>query len=180
MARSPGTPEVYLVATCNDHHVGLMLPEQLSSGVIEIQSAADYPLHLPEGWAVVKMQDCQFASYGPPRLVPRPRRIAVNLVAASNAGTFPRSRCGGSFGSAAADGDPDPKEAEGSSSGEGAGPRSDTASQRAFSSDVLGQKEASRAEWARSPDREPRPPRPRPVPPDPDRALAPAAESLKT
>ena len=35
------------------------------------------------------------------------------------------------------------------------------------------------AEWARTPNREARPPRPRPVSPDPDRTPAPAAEGVK-
>ena len=72
MARSPGAPEVYLIAARKYHQLGLVIPEQLSSGVIETQSAADYPLHLPAGWAVAKMRDCQFASYGTPCLVPKP------------------------------------------------------------------------------------------------------------
>ena len=46
-----GVPEVYLIAARKDHRLGLVIPEQLSSGVVEIQSAADYPLHLPAGWA---------------------------------------------------------------------------------------------------------------------------------
>ena len=78
MARSPGVPEVYLIAARKDHRLGLVIPEQLSSGEIGIQSAADYPLHLPDGWTVAKVRDCQFAFYGPPRLVIRPRRV-VNL-----------------------------------------------------------------------------------------------------
>ena len=71
MARSPGAPEVYLIAARKYHQLGLVIHEQLSSGVIEIHSAADYPLHLPAGWAVAKMRDCRFASYGAPRLVPK-------------------------------------------------------------------------------------------------------------
>ena len=100
-----GMPEVYLIAARKVHQLGLVLPEQLSSGVIEIQSAADYPLHLPAGWAVAKVQDCQLPSYGPAhlRLIPRSRKVVVNLVTAGDAGKFPRPRCDGSFGSAAAD-----------------------------------------------------------------------------
>ena len=113
----PGVPDVYFITARKDHRLGLVILKQLSSGVIEIQTAADYPLQLPAGWAVAKVQDCQFASYGPSRLAPRPRRIVVNLVTASNAGKFPRQRCDGPFGSAAADGGPDPKGAEGSSPG---------------------------------------------------------------
>ena len=180
MARSPGAPEVYLIAARKDHQLGLVIPEHLLPGVVAIQCAADHRLHLPAGWAVAKVRDCQFASYGSLRFVPRPRRIVVNLATADDAGRFPRPRCDGSLESAAADGGPDPKGAEGSSPGQGAGPRSDTASQREFSSDSLGRMEASPAERARFPDQEPRPLRPRPASPDPDRAPAPAAESLKT
>ena len=56
MARSPGAPEVYLIAARTHHQLGLVIPEQLSSGAIAIQFAADYPLHLPAGWAVAKVQ----------------------------------------------------------------------------------------------------------------------------
>ena len=139
----PGVPEVYLIATRKDHRLGLVTPEQLSSGVIEIQSPADNPLHLPAGWAVAKVQDCQFASYGPPRLVVRPGRVVVNLVTAGDAGTFPRQRCDGPFGSAAADGGPDPKGAEGSRPGQDAGSRSSMASQKENSSEAFGKMEAS-------------------------------------
>ena len=159
MARSPGASEVYLIAVLKDHHLGLVIPEQLSSGVIEIQSAADYPLHLPAGWAVAMVQNCQFASYGFPRLVSRPRRVVVNLQTAGAAENSPRQRCDGPSGSAAADGGPDPKGAEGSSPGQGAVSRPNTAPQREFSSDALGKMGASPAERALSPDREPRPPR---------------------
>ena len=175
----PGVPEVYLIAARKDYRLGLVISGQLSSGVIEIQSVADYPLHLPASWAVAKVQDCQFASYGPPRLVPRPQRVVINLVTAGNAGKFPRQRYDGPFGSAAADGGPDPKGAEGSSSGQHTGSRSNTASQRGLLNDTLGEREASSTERARSPDREPRLPRPRPGSPDPDRAPAPAAGSPK-
>ena len=48
---------MYLIAARKDHRLGLVIPEQLSSGVVEIQSAADSPLHLPAGWAVAKVQD---------------------------------------------------------------------------------------------------------------------------
>ena len=160
-----GVPELHLTAALKDHRLGLVIPEQLSSGAIEIQSAADYPLHLPAGWAVAKVQDCQFAFYGPPRLARMPRRVVVNLVAAGDAGKFPRRRCDGSFGSAAACGGPDPKAAEGPSPGQGADSRSNTASQKGFSSAALGEMEARPTERARSPDREPRPPRPRSVSP---------------
>ena len=57
---------MYLIAA----RIELVIPEQLSSGVIEIQSAADYPLHLPAGWAVAKVQDCQFLRISAPRSQP--------------------------------------------------------------------------------------------------------------
>ena len=60
----PWVPEVYPVMARKDHRLGLVIPEQVPSGVIAIQSAADYPLHLPAGWAVAKVQGCQFVSYG--------------------------------------------------------------------------------------------------------------------
>ena len=81
---------MFLIAARKDHQLGLVIPEQLSSRVIEIQSAADYFLHLPAGGAVAKMHDCQFAFYGPPRLIPRPRRVVANLVTAGEAGKLPR------------------------------------------------------------------------------------------
>ena len=171
---------MYLIAARKDQQLALVIPEQLSSGVIEIQSAADYPLHLPAGWAVAKLQDGQFASFGSPRLIPRPRRVVVNLVTTSEAGKISWPRFDGPFGSAAADGGPEPKGAEESSPGQDAGLRSTAASQAECLSDTLGGRKASPAERARSPDREPRPPRPRPVSPDPDQAPAPAAEGPQT
>ena len=63
-----------------------MVPEQLTTGLIEIQSTADHPLYLPAGWEVAKVQDCHFVPRGPPRLVPCQRRFAVNVVSASGAG----------------------------------------------------------------------------------------------
>ena len=176
----PGVPEVYLIAARKDHLLGLVIPEQLSSGVVGIQSAADYSLHVPAGWAAAKVQDGQFTSYGSPCLVPRPRRVVINLLTAGNAGRSPRQHYDGPFGSAAVDGGPDPKGAEESSPGQDAGLRSTAASQAECLSDTLGGRKASPAERARSPDREPRPPRPRPVSPDPDQAPAPAAEGPQT
>ena len=175
----PGVPEVYLITARKDHRLGLVIPDQLSSGVLEIQSAANHPLLLPAGWAVAKVQDCQLTAYGSPRLVPRPRRVVINLVSAGNAGRPPRQRCDGPLGSAAVDGWPDLKGAEGSSPGPDAGLMSTTASQGECLSATLGGRKGSPTERARSPDREPRPPRPRPVFPDPDRAPAPAAEGPK-
>ena len=99
---------------------------------------------------------------------------------AGETGKFPRPRCDGSFGSAAATGGPYPKGAEGSNPGQGAASGSNIASHRECSSAELGRMEASPAGRVRSPDWEPRPPRPRPVSSDPDWAPAPAAESPKT
>ena len=47
------------------------MPEQLTTGLLEIQSTADYRLYLPAGWEVTKARACHFGPHGPPRLVPR-------------------------------------------------------------------------------------------------------------
>ena len=67
-----------------------MIPKQLSSGVIELQSAAVYSLYLPAGWPVAKVGDCQFVRCGSPRFASKPRRVVVNLVTAGEAEEFPR------------------------------------------------------------------------------------------
>ena len=51
-------PEDYLIATRKDRKLGLMVPEQLTTRLIEIQSTADHPLYLPAGWEVAKLRDC--------------------------------------------------------------------------------------------------------------------------
>ena len=172
---------MYLVAAQRDQILRLVVPEQLTTGLIEIQSAADYPLYLPAGWEVVKLRDCHFVPYGAPRLVPRQQRIVVNLVAADGAGESPALEYGGSPGSTAADAVPGPKSGVREPvSGPDQGPRPDLPSNRESSRDVSRRGESSSAERVRPPDREARPPCPRPVSPDPDRAPAPAAESTKS
>ena len=64
-AGSPWAPEVYLIAERRDQKLGLVVPEQLTTGLIEIQSPADYPLCLPAGWEVAKVRNCPFVPYGP-------------------------------------------------------------------------------------------------------------------
>ena len=72
--RASRAPEVYLIAARKDQQLGLVLPEQLTPGLIEIQSTADYRLYVPVGWEVAKVQDCHFVPHGPPRLVPCQQR----------------------------------------------------------------------------------------------------------
>ena len=79
-------PEVYVIAARKGQKVGLVVPEQLTTGLIEIQSTADYPLYLPAGWEVAKVQDYHFVPQGPPRLVPCQRKAVVNVAPASGAG----------------------------------------------------------------------------------------------
>ena len=84
------------------------VPEQLTTGIIEIQSTADYPLYLPAGWEVAKEQDCHFVPHGPPRLVPCQQRAAANVVCASGAGQSLAPPRGEALGSTAADTTPGP------------------------------------------------------------------------
>ena len=175
----PQAPEVCLVAARRDKKLGLVVSEPLTTGSIEVCSAADYPLYLPAGWKVARVRDCHFVPYGPPRLLPRQQRI-VNLVAADGAGESPALAYGGSPGSTAADSVPGPKRVREPVSGPDRDPRPDLASNREPSRDVSRRGETSSAEWVRTPDREARPPRPRPVSPGPDRAPAPAAERVKS
>ena len=91
----PRAHEVCLIAARSDQKLGLVVPEQLTTGFIEVQSAADCPLYLPAGWEVAKVRDCPFVPYGPPRLVLRQQRIVVNLVSADRAGESPALQCSG-------------------------------------------------------------------------------------
>ena len=96
-------PEVYLIAARKDRKLGLMVPEQLTTRIIEIQSTADHPLYLPAGWEVAKVRDCHFVPRGPPRLVSCQRRVNLNVVSVSGAGesfALPRDEA---LGSTAAD-----------------------------------------------------------------------------
>ena len=51
----PRAPEVYLIAARKDQKLGLVVPEQLTAGLIEIQPTADYPLYLAAAWEVAKV-----------------------------------------------------------------------------------------------------------------------------
>ena len=105
----PRAPEVYLIAARRDQKLGLVVPEQLTTRLIVIQSTADYPLYLPAGWEVAKVRDCHFVPHGPLRLVPRKQRIVVNVVPTAGAGEPPTPPRGDFLGSTAADATPGPK-----------------------------------------------------------------------
>ena len=68
----PRAPGVYLIAAQPDQKLGLVVPEQLTAGLIEIQSTGDYPLHLPAGSEVATVRDCHFVPHGPPAFSPTP------------------------------------------------------------------------------------------------------------
>ena len=128
MAGTPGAPGVYLIAARKDSRLGWVIPEQLSTGMIEIQSAADQPLYLPAGSAVDKVLDSQFVPYGPPRLVPRSRRVCANLLTAGETGKSSQPLHDYHLGSVAGDEGPAPKGPEGfhqeeDDSRSGAGPK---------------------------------------------------------
>ena len=75
----PRATEGYLIAAWKDQKWGLVVPEQLITGLIEIQSTVDYDLYLPAGSQVAKMRDCHFVPHGLPRFVSRHHRILVNV-----------------------------------------------------------------------------------------------------
>ena len=114
MVRALGAPEVYLVAARKDSRLGLVIREQLSTGMIEIQSAADHPLYLPTGWAVAKVLDCQFVPYGAPRLFPRSQRVVISLLTAGETGKSSQALYDYHIESAAGNEGPAPKGPEGS------------------------------------------------------------------
>ena len=156
-----------------------MVPEQLITGLIEIQSTADHPLYLPAGWEEAKVRDCPFVPRGPPQLVPCQRRVAVNVVSASRAGESLVPSRGEALGSTGADTTSGPWKAGRQRLGRSGDPRSDRIDTGELLGDTLRSREIHCVERARTPDREVRPPRLRPVSPDPDRTPAPAAESVK-
>ena len=156
------------------------MPEQLTTGLIEIQSTADYPLYLPAGWEMTKVRDCHFVPLGPPRLVPLHQRVVVKLVPATEAGEPPAPPRGESLESTAADATPGPGGVGKQCLGRSGDLKSDQTATGEFSGDAPRNREVNSAKRARTPDREARSPRPRPVSPDPDRTPAPAAESLKS
>ena len=108
----PRAPEVYLIPARKDLKLGSVVPEQLTTGPNEIQSTADYPLYLPPGWEVAKVRECHFVPHGPPHLVPRQQRVAVNVVSASGASEPPAPPHGETPGSTAADTTQAPREQE--------------------------------------------------------------------
>ena len=65
------------------------MPEQLTTGLIEIQSTTDYPVYLLACLEVAQVRECHFVPQGHPRLVPRQRRAVVNVVSAAGAGEPP-------------------------------------------------------------------------------------------
>ena len=156
------------------------MPEQLTTGIIEVQSTADYPLYLPAGWEVAKEQDCHFIPHGPPRLVPCQQSVAVNVVCASGAGESLAPPRGEALGSTASDTTPGPGGVGKQCLDRSGDLRSDRTATGELSGDEPRKREMNSAERARTPDRDVRPPRPRPVSPDPDRTPAPAAESVKS
>ena len=173
------TPVMYLLAALNDRQLGLMVPEQLTTGLIEIQSTADHPLYLSAGWQVAKVQDCDFAPRGPPRLVPCQQQVAVNVVSVSGVRKSPMPPRDKDLGSTVAATTAGPWELEMQRLDRSGDPGSDRIPTRELLRDARRNREMYCAERAHTPDRETRPPRPRPVSPDPDRNPAPAAESAK-
>ena len=165
----PRAPEAYLIAARKSQKLGLVVPETLATGLIEIQSAADYPLYLPAGWEVAKVRDCHFVPHGPPRIVPRQQRVVVNVVSAAGAGESPAPPRGESLRSPAADTTPDPGGAGKQCLGRSGDLREDRTATGALSRDAPRTREMNSAERACTPDRETRPPRPRPVSLVPDR-----------
>ena len=155
------------------------MPEQLTTGLIEIESTADCPVCLPVGWEVARVRDCHFVLHGPPRLVPCQHRVAVNVVSASRAGESPAPPHEEPLGSTAADTTEGPQGVGKQWLDRSGDLRSDRTTTGELSGDTPRNRELNCAERARTPDREMRPPRPRPVPRDPDRTPAPAAESVK-
>ena len=125
------------------------------------------------------MQDCHFVPHGPPRLVPCQRRVATNAMSASGAGESLTTPRGEALGWTAANTTPGPWEVGEQRLERSGDPRSDRTATGELLKDTPRNREMHRAERARTPDREMRPPRPRPVSPDPDRTPAPDAESVK-
>ena len=141
---------MYLIAARGDQKLGLVVPEQLTAGLIEIQSAADYPLYLTAGWEVAKVRDCPFVPYGPPRLTARQQRTVIKLVSANGAGEPPALEYGGSPGSTTADAVPGPKRVREPVSGPDRDPRPELPSNQESSRDVSRRGETSSAEWVRT------------------------------
>ena len=154
------TPEMYLSAAQNDREIGLAIPEQLTTGLIEIQSTADHPLYLPAGWEVAKVQDCDFVPRGPPRRVLCQPQGLVNLVSVSRAEEFsapPRDEAPGSIlvGTAAG-----PWDARMQRSDESGDSRSARVATGGLHARAIRDKEMHRVERAQTPAREARGHRP--------------------
>ena len=160
--------------------MGFATPEQLSTGTIEIRSAAEHPLYLPSSWAIAKVLDCQFTPYGPPRFAPRPRRVPVNSVTTGGAVEVPLPLHDRRLGSAAADEGPIRKGQESSLQVDEGNSQSRRTSRTESSPDILDMRSPGASERAPTPDRSPRPPRLWPASPDPDGTLAPAAAIPRT
>ena len=173
------TPEVSFIAERKNRKLGFMVSEQLTTGLLEIQSTADHPLYLPAGWEVTKVQDCHFVPRGPPRLVSGQRRVAINVVSASGAGESLATPSDKAQGSTAADTTPGPWEVGGQQLDRSGDSRSDRTATGEMLEDTPRNREMHCAERARTPDRDVRQPRPRLVSPDPDRTPVPAAKSVK-
>ena len=167
-------PEVYLLAARKTQKLRLVVPEQLKTGLLEIQSTVDYGLYLPAGWEVAKVRDCHFVPHGPPRLVPCQQRIVVNVVSASGTGESSALPRGEGPKSTAADTTPGPGGVGTQCLRRSGHLRSDRTATVELSGDAPRKTEMNSAGRARTPDREARPPRPRPLSPDPDRTPAPA------
>ena len=180
MVKTPGRPEVYLIAARRDHHLGLVIPEQLSTGTIEIRSAPDQPLYLPAGWAVAKVLDCQVIPCGPSRLAPRLRRVVVNTVAAGEAGELLQPLHDRCLGSTAVDAGPIHKGQESFLQEDEGNSKSEVSSIAESPTDILDRRSPGASERAQTPDRSSRPPRLGPASPDPGGTLAPAAANPRT
>ena len=176
----PRGPKAYLIAARKDQKLGLVVSQHLKTGLIEIQSTADYPLYLPAAWEVAKVRECHFVPYGPPRLVSCQQRAVVNVVSASRAGESHAPPRGESPGSTAADTTPGPRGVGNQCLDRGGDLRSDRTATGELSGDAPRTREMNSAKRARTPDRDVQPPRPRPVSPDPGWTPAPAAESVKS
>ena len=111
-----------------------MVPEQLTTGLIEIQSTADHPLYLPAGWEVAKVQDCHCVPRGPLRLVSGRRRVVINVVSAFGVGESLAPPRGETQGSTAPDTTPGPWEVGEQRLDRSGDPRSD----RTATGDLLG------------------------------------------
>ena len=173
------TPEVYLIAARRGPSLALVVPEHLTTGLIEVQSTAEHPLYLPATWEVTTVQDCHFVPRGLPRLALGQRLVAINVVYASGAGESLATPRDTAQNSAAADTTSSPWEV----GEQQLDRRGDSRPDRTAAGDMLEDTPRNRGmhctERTRTPGRDARPPQPSAVSPDPDRTPAPAAENVK-